>query len=76
MARLVPAPAYFPLRLRCARALNRLGEATRTFIPVAPVLLEVLQVGAGDGVGAAAGWWCGIGCSCVGCRLRIFLRAI
>lgn len=44
VARLVPAPAHFPLRLRCARALNRLGEATRTFIPVAPVLLEVLQV--------------------------------
>lgn len=43
VARLVPAPAYFPLRLRCARALNRLGEATSTFIPVAPVLLEVLQ---------------------------------
>ena len=42
-ARLVPAPAYFPLRLRCARALNRLGEATGTFIPVAPILLEVLQ---------------------------------
>lgn len=34
MARLVPAPAYFPLRLRCVRALNRLGEATGTFIPV------------------------------------------
>jgi nucleolar complex protein 2 len=44
-ARLVPAPAYFPLRLRCARALNRLGEATGTFIPVAPLLLEVLQWG-------------------------------
>jgi len=43
VARLVPAPAYFPLRLRCARALNRLGEATGTFIPVAPILLEVLQ---------------------------------
>ena len=45
VARLVPAPAYFPLRLRCARALNRLGEATGTFIPVAPILLEVLQWG-------------------------------
>ena len=39
----MPAPAYFPLRLRCARALNRLGEATGTFIPVAPILLEVRQ---------------------------------
>lgn len=45
VARLVPAPAYFPLRLRCARALNRLGESTRTFVPVAPLLLEVLQWG-------------------------------
>jgi nucleolar complex protein 2 len=43
VSRLLPAPEYFPLRLRCARALNRLSEATNTFIPVAPVLLEVLQ---------------------------------
>ncbi|GAB4817038.1 hypothetical protein N2152v2_004084 [Parachlorella kessleri] len=44
-ARLVPTPGYFPLRLRCARALNRLGQATGSFIPVAPLLLEVLQWG-------------------------------
>ena len=43
-ARLVPTPAYFPLRLRCVRALNRLAGATKTFVPVAPLLLEVLQV--------------------------------
>ena len=44
-ARLVPTPSYFPLRLRCARALNRLAECTGVFVPVAPVLLEVLQWG-------------------------------
>lgn len=28
---------------RCARALNRLGQTTGQFVPVAPLLLEVLQ---------------------------------
>lgn len=42
-ARLVPTPAYFPLRLRCVRALNRLAQAAGVFVPVAPLLLEILQ---------------------------------
>ena len=39
---LLPTPGYFPLRLRCARALSALGAATGLFVPAAPVLLEVL----------------------------------
>jgi hypothetical protein len=38
----VPRP--FSLR-RCARALNRLGQATGLFVPLAPLLVEVLQWG-------------------------------
>lgn len=42
-AKLVPTPAYFPLRLRCTKALNKVSEATGIFIPVAPLCLEILQ---------------------------------
>lgn len=42
-ARLVPTPRYFPIRLRLIRALNRLGQATGVYIPVSPLLLEMLQ---------------------------------
>ena len=42
-ARLVPTPRYFPLRLRLVRALNRLAQSTGVYIPVAPVLLEMLH---------------------------------
>ena len=41
--RLVPTARYFPLRLRCIRALNRLSQARGQFVPVAPLLLEMLQ---------------------------------
>lgn len=44
----LPCPTC-PRRLcwphRFARALNRLGQATGAFVPVAPLLLEVLQWG-------------------------------
>ena len=40
--RLVPTPRYFPIRLRCARALNKLAAASGAFVPVAPLLLEAL----------------------------------
>ena len=43
--RLVPTPRYFPLRLRCIRALLGLGKAVGQFIPLSPLLLEMLQVG-------------------------------
>ena len=42
--RLVPTPRYFPLRLRCIRALLGLGKAVGQFIPLSPLLLEMLQV--------------------------------
>lgn len=42
--RLVPTPRYFPLRLRCLRALLALGKAVGHFIPLSPLLLEMLQV--------------------------------
>lgn len=39
--RLVPAARYYPLRFHCIRSLNLLSQATDTYIPVAPFLLEV-----------------------------------
>ena len=41
--RLIPTPIYFPLRFHLTRALLRLSNATSTFIPLAPSLLEVLN---------------------------------
>jgi len=42
-ARLVPAPRYFPLRLRLARALHRLAASANVLVPLSPLLLEMLQ---------------------------------
>lgn len=44
VARLVPTSRYFPLRLRCARMLNRIAASTGTFIPVALSLLDMLDM--------------------------------
>ncbi|KAJ7394445.1 Nucleolar complex protein 2 [Desmophyllum pertusum] len=41
--KLVPAARYYPLRFHCIRSLNLLSQATDTYIPVAPFLLEVLE---------------------------------
>lgn len=41
--RLIPTPQYFPLRFQLARALLRISRSTGTYIPLAPVLLEVLN---------------------------------
>lgn len=43
VARLVPTARYFPLRLQCVRMLNRLSAATDAFVPVASLLLDMLQ---------------------------------
>lgn len=43
VARLVPSAHYFPLRLQCVQMLNRLSAATGTFVPVASLLLDMLQ---------------------------------
>lgn len=44
VARLVPTARYFPLRLRCARMLNRIAASTGTFIPVSMLLLDMLEM--------------------------------
>lgn len=44
VARLVPTARYFPLRLRCVRMLNRIAASTSTFIPVALLLLDMLDM--------------------------------
>jgi nucleolar complex protein 2 len=40
---MIPTARYFPLRFHAIRSLNQLSRATRTFIPVAPMLLEVVD---------------------------------
>ncbi|KAG4099925.1 Noc2-domain-containing protein [Neocallimastix lanati (nom. inval.)] len=40
---LVPTSRFFPLRFHCIRALLEIHEKTRTYIPVAPYLFEVLN---------------------------------
>ena len=42
-ASLVPTPRYFPLRLRCLRALVGLAAAVGVYAPVAPLLCDMLE---------------------------------
>lgn len=41
--RLLPTPSYYPLRFHLIRLLVRLARTTETYIPLAPILLEVLN---------------------------------
>lgn len=44
VTRLLPTARYVPLRLRCARMLNRIAASTSTFIPVSMLLLDMLEM--------------------------------
>ncbi|XP_075153007.1 nucleolar complex protein 2 [Haematobia irritans] len=41
--RLIPTAQYFPLRFHCLQSLIELAKASHTFIPVLPLILEVLR---------------------------------
>jgi nucleolar complex protein 2 len=41
--RLIPTAQYFPLRFQLVRSLLRISSSTSTYIPLAPVLIEVLN---------------------------------
>ncbi|KAI9500255.1 Noc2p family-domain-containing protein [Coemansia spiralis] len=43
VARLVPTAKYFPLRIHCLSQLLRLSSATGVYIPVLPMIIEVLE---------------------------------
>eukprot|EP00249_Psilotum_nudum_P022093 c28368_g1_i1 orf=229-2787(+) len=43
VACLLPTARYFPLRFQCVKMLNRLASGTGTFIPVAALLLDMLE---------------------------------
>ncbi|EDW03481.1 nucleolar complex protein 2 homolog [Drosophila grimshawi] len=41
--RLIPTAQYFPLRFHCLQSLISLAKETQTFIPVLPLIVEVLR---------------------------------
>ncbi|CAL5363521.1 unnamed protein product [Camellia sinensis] len=43
VACLFPGPRYFPLRLKCVQWLNHLSSSSGIFIPVAALVLDVLE---------------------------------
>ncbi|MQL85205.1 hypothetical protein Taro_017706 [Colocasia esculenta] len=44
VARLVPTARYLPIRLRCARMLNRISSSTSSYFPVSLLLLDMLEL--------------------------------
>ncbi|KAG5557136.1 hypothetical protein RHGRI_007416 [Rhododendron griersonianum] len=47
VACLFPGPRYFPLRLKCIQWLNHLSSSSGIFIPVASLVLDVLEYKSG-----------------------------
>ncbi|KAJ2559381.1 Nucleolar Complex 2 protein [Coemansia sp. RSA 1933] len=43
VARLVPTAKYFPLRIHCLNQLLRISSATGVYIPLLPLIIEVLE---------------------------------
>ncbi|KAJ1812899.1 Nucleolar Complex 2 protein [Coemansia sp. RSA 2599] len=43
VARLVPTAKFFPLRIHCLNQLLRLSSATGIYIPVLPMIIEILE---------------------------------
>lgn len=43
VARLFPGPRYLPLRIKCVQWLNYLSGSSGIFIPVASLVLDVLE---------------------------------
>ena len=43
VGRLVPMSRYFPLRLHVIRSMLRLIQATHVYVPLAPLIIEVLE---------------------------------
>lgn len=41
--KLIPTAQFFPLRFHCVQTLVQLSKATRTFVPILPYVLEVLN---------------------------------
>ncbi|XP_050319123.1 nucleolar complex protein 2 homolog [Bactrocera neohumeralis] len=41
--RLIPTAQYFPLRFHCVKVLIALAKETRIFIPILPLIIEVLR---------------------------------
>lgn len=41
--RLIPAARYFPLRFQCIKSLNELSKKTGVYIPIASLVLEVVE---------------------------------
>lgn len=40
---LIGSPSFIPLRLKCIRMMNELASCRQLYIPVAPLLVEILQ---------------------------------
>lgn len=43
VALLFPGPRYLPLRIKCIQWLNQLSSSSGVFIPVASLVLDVLE---------------------------------